>query len=349
MKTVNVPVGKGYCVYIGGGISAELAALLPAVPKKALIVSESKAYGICGERVCASLRDAGCEVYTYLVPGGEAAKSFEYLEKILISAAKAGLARDGLFVSVGGGSVSDITGLAASLYMRGTPFAALPTTLLAAVDASVGGKNALDIPGSKNLVGTVYQPCVVVCDTDAVTSDMQSAFYPGMSEAIKHGVISGGALFESIKNGGFVDDIPSFIAANVELKAKYVAADEKDSGVRRVLNFGHTVGHAVEAASGYTASHSASVAVGMYTETLLAEHIGICPRGTAEEIFALSRRYNAFPPLPPRSEIIKAMSHDKKFTGGRRIFALPERIGSVVLRDIGEDELNGFFASRYNV
>lgn len=336
MKTVNVPVGKGYCVYIGGGISAELAALLPAVPEKALVVSEAKAYGICGERVCASLRGAGCEVYTYLVPGGEAAKSFEYLEKILISAAGAGLARDGLFVSVGGGSVSDITGLAASLYMRGTPFAAVPTTLLAAADASVGGKNALDIPGGKNLVGTVYQPCVVVCDTDAVTSDMQSAFYPGMSEAIKHGVISGGALFESIKSGGFADDIPSFIAANVELKAKYVAADEKDSGVRRVLNFGHTVGHAVEsigAGQPFPLLHGECVSIGMLAMT---------EGEVRRRLLHLLHRYD----LPTafrcgREELRAALVHDKKAgADGITTVRVPE-IGRFTMQKESTDAIIG--------
>ena len=348
MKTVNVPVGKGYNVFIGGGICGDIASLLPvALPQKALVVSESRAYGICGARVCASLREVGCEVHTYFVPGGEAAKSFEYLEKILTAAAEAGLTREGLFLAVGGGSVSDITGLACALYMRGARFAAVPTTLLAAVDASVGGKTALDIHGGKNLVGTVYQPCAVVCDTETLTSDMRSAFYPGMSEAVKHGVISGGALFDSIKDGGFAEDIPAFIAANVALKAKYVAADENDLGIRRVLNFGHTFAHAAEAAGGYTVAHCDSVALGMYCEALLAEHIGICRRGTAEEIAGIAGRYNTFPALPPRKALLEAMSHDKKFSGGRRVFALPERIGSVGLREVGFGELCSFLDKLY--
>ena len=231
--------------------------------------------------------------------------------------------------------------------MRGARFAAVPTTLLAAVDASVGGKTALDIHGGKNLVGTVYQPCAVVCDTETLTSDMRSAFYPGMSEAVKHGVIAGGALFDSIKDGGFAEDIPAFIAANVALKAKYVAADENDLGIRRVLNFGHTFAHAAEAAGGYTVAHCDSVALGMYCEALLAEHIGICRRGTAEEIAGIAGRYNTFPALPPRKALLEAMSHDKKFSGGRRVFALPERIGSVVLREVGFGELCSFLDKLY--
>ncbi len=273
-----------------------------------------------------------------------AATEFETLQGLVETACDT-LSYDGYVVFAH--TVSDITGLACALYMRGARFAVVPTTLLAAVDASVGGKTALDIHGGKNLVGTVYQPCAVVCDTETLTSDMRSAFYPGMSEAVKHGVISGGALFDSIKDGGFAEDIPAFIAANVALKAKYVAADENDLGIRRVLNFGHTFAHAAEAAGGYTVAHCDSVALGMYCEALLAEHIGICRRGTAEEIAGIAGRYNTFPALPPRKALLEAMSHDKKFSGGRRVFALPERIGSVVLREVGFGELCSFLDKLY--
>ncbi|NUS98806.1 MAG: 3-dehydroquinate synthase, partial [Gemmatimonadaceae bacterium] len=256
-----------------------------------------------------------------------------------------GAGRDTTVVALGGGVVGDLAGFVAATYMRGGPVVQLPTTLLAMVDASVGGKTGVDTPAGKNLVGAFHPPAAVVVDVDTLGSLPLRELRAGFAEVVKHGVVADARYFAEVEavaprlvagdgtgDAAFVD----IVARSVEIKASVVAADEREHGQRRILNFGHTLGHAIELVSGYRLLHGEAVAIGMTLEATIAERMGIAERGTSARIAAALEAVGLATTFPHRMEprdVLEATRADKKARGGAVQYALPERIGAMSPQD----------------
>lgn len=347
MKTIHVPTGTPYDVRIGAGL---LSGLGPAVrevcPKalKALLVTDDTVERHWAEPVAESLKAAGLTAAVYVLPGGETSKTADRLLAIINFAAEQGLTRSDVLVALGGGMVGDITGLAAALYMRGVSYIQVPTTLLAAVDSSVGGKTAVDLPAGKNLLGAFWQPGLVLCDTNTLNTLPSRIFTDGCAEVIKCAVLFDEALFDELGRDGLNFDRETVIARCVRFKRNVVAEDERDTGGRRtLLNLGHTLGHAVEACSDFSLSHGQSVAIGMAVVSRASAKAGICSYETAGRICDLLTQYG----LPvtvhfPMDRLMEKMLSDKKRSGDRSSVIVPERIGACGVRSMARDELYDF-------
>ncbi len=328
MKTVKVQASKSYDVIIGASLLPCLGEYLAKVTKakKIAIVSDSNVWPLYGKAVTDAL--AGYETLSFVFPAGEESKNGETYLKLLNFLAENKLTRSDCLVALGGGVVGDLTGFAAATYLRGVDFVQVPTTLLAAVDSSVGGKTAIDLDAGKNLAGAFYQPSLVLCDLDTLNTLPENIFRDGCAEVIKYGVLYDEALFTHLEEKGLGFDREAVIARCVELKRDVVAQDEFDRGERQKLNLGHTVGHGIEACSGYRVSHGSAVAAGMGIVSRAAAKLGICSQGCAEKIEAVIRAFG----LPVNSEFsakelyLCALS-DKKRSGGTVNLILPEKIG----------------------
>lgn len=324
-----------YDVVVGAGVLSSLPSLLPMRPGKALLVSDANVAQLYGDSVAAQMQRAGWQIAKHVIQPGEAQKSLVSLRDVYSTCVAAGLERSSPIIALGGGVVGDLAGFAAATYLRGVPFVQVPTTLLAQVDASVGGKVAVNLPEGKNLVGAFYQPRVVVADVALLTSLPQRELLSGLAEVIKHGVIADPELFTYVDQ--HLDAILArdpaalrvCVSRSCEIKGAVVEADERESGLREVLNFGHTVGHAVEAVSGYgTYAHGEAVAIGMVTAAKLS-----VPGGFAEadvhRLIDLLRRAG----LPVQAaqlsvdELLASMQHDKKVRNGQIRFALAPTLG----------------------
>ena len=294
--------------------------------------------------VASSLREAGHEVSVVTVPPGEESKSLDQAACLSRKLVRAGLDRGSALLALGGGVVGDLTGFVAATLFRGIAFINLPTTLLAQVDSSVGGKTGVNLPEGKNLVGTFHQPRLVVADVLALRTLPAREFRSGLAEVVKHAMIADADLFRTLEEDA--DQIlardPSalevIIGRNCAIKAKVVEADEREGGVRAVLNFGHTVGHAVEAASGYgTVTHGEAVAYGMLVATGLSVRRGLCPPADAQRLEALLRRFELLPAVRPEPELLETyIIRDKKVRDGVLQFVLTLGIGSVTLAPVSD-------------
>ncbi|MCL2107622.1 MAG: 3-dehydroquinate synthase, partial [Oscillospiraceae bacterium] len=288
-----------------------------------------------------SLREAGYATARFVFPHGERSKNMETYTSLLSALAEANLTRSDVLAALGGGVAGDMAGFAAATYLRGIPFAQIPTTLLAMVDSSVGGKTAVDLPTGKNQAGAFYQPDIVICDYGALQTLPLEIFNDGCAEMIKHGVILSAELFELLKEP--VLPLMDVIARNIEIKRDIVAADEKDTGIRQILNFGHTIGHGIEKHSGYGVSHGKAVAAGMVLASRGAWRLGLCGEECHREIAGAVRRFQ----LPGQTDIspeqlIEAAFFDKKRQGERITLILPERIGKCVTKSFSLDDLAAF-------
>ena len=265
MNTVTVSASKTYNILIGPGILSELGPRVRSLGKaqKVCLVSETSVFPLWGETALSSLKDAGFDVCSYVFPAGEESKNGENLLKLLNFLAENGLTRSDILVALGGGVTGDLAGFAASCFLRGIRFVQVPTTLLAAVDSSVGGKTAVDLPAGKNLAGAFWQPSLVICDTDTLDTLPVDIFRDGCAEVIKYGILYDPKLFAHLEEKGLAFDREAVITRCVELKRDVVMEDEFDTGARMKLNLGHTIGHGVEARSNFTLSHGKSVAIGM--------------------------------------------------------------------------------------
>ena len=346
-KCVKVGVAsapKDYEVWIGEGLLSQAGRLVAAAcgGAAALIVTDDAVGRLHGDAAERSLQDAGYKTRRYAFPNGERSKTFETYALILDAMSDVNLTRQDALVALGGGVVGDMAGFAAATYLRGVKLAQMPTTLLAMVDASVGGKTGVDMPTGKNQVGAFYQPSVVICDTAALRTLPREAFDDGCAEMVKHGAILSPELFELMKEP-IEPQIEDLIARNVTIKRDIVAKDEKDFGIRQILNFGHTVGHAVERNSFYRVSHGKAVAIGMAAESRGAWRMGICGEDCHLEIVEAVKRCN----LPSETDIppemlVKAALFDKK-RGSRSItLYLPERVGKCVAKSFDLDGLAEF-------
>ena len=338
-----------YEVVVEPGALGHIATLIApfAESRRIAIVTDEHVDHLYARRIAGQL--AGAQVF--VMPSGESAKTRETWAQITDALLAAGFSRDTLIVAAGGGVVGDLSGFVAATYMRGVPFVQIPTTLLAMIDASVGGKTGVDTPAGKNLVGAFHQPSLVIADPTVLATLPANHFRAGLAEALKHGVIADADYFGRIaasRESTARDErtLTGLIAESVRIKASIVARDERESGLRKVLNFGHTIGHAIESVSNYALLHGEAVAIGMSLEAALAENVGVAKAGTADAIrdaLGAIGLPTMFPALD-RSAVLAATKCDKKARAGRVEFALPQKVGAMAGESSGwaipvEDDL----------
>jgi 3-dehydroquinate synthase len=327
-------LGGSYDVHVAPGISAELATRVAARYPGARIAV------ITDATIRAALTRAGrwpaVEAPVIEVPPGEEAKSRDVWARVTDQLLAAGLGRDSVLVALGGGSIGDLAGFVAATYLRGIPFIQVPTTLLAMVDASVGGKVGVDTPAGKNLVGAFHPPALVLCDPALLTTLPEPTYREGFAEGVKHGLVADAEYFHwivanaellKVRDAG---TLGAFVRRSIEIKAAIVSRDEHETGERAILNAGHTVGHALELLHRYELRHGDAVATGLLLEARIAESMGLAAAGLADQItlgfaqleYALDLAVDL-----RRPELWDAMRTDKKNRGGRIRMALPAAIG----------------------
>lgn len=341
MKTVNVAASVPYAVRVGEGLISRADGFIPEGARIAAVVSDDRVFPLYGKTLTDALARAGLRTPSFVFPNGERSKVGGTYLDILGFLAGEGLTRSDIVVALGGGVVGDVAGFAAATYMRGIRYVQVPTTLLAAVDSSVGGKCAIDLPQGKNLAGAFYQPAAVVCDVTTLSTLPSGVFADGCAEALKYGVIGDEKLFCHLSERGALFDREYVISRCVEMKADIVSRDEFDLGERALLNLGHTFGHAVEAESGYSVTHGKAVAIGMATVARGAVRLGLSEPGTDRTIVSALEKLG----LPTRADpgkidaAIAAMKNDKKRRGDETTVVIPKRIGECVLTKMTREEL----------
>ncbi len=347
MKTITVNASTAYKIMIGADLldnSGELCKQALGRVCKLCIVSDDHVAPLYLETVLRSLGTAGFSTISYVFPHGESSKSTETLVELLEFLAENRLTRGDALIALGGGVVGDLTGFASAVYLRGIPFIQIPTTLLAAVDSSVGGKTGVDLRAGKNLAGAFHQPSLVLCDYTTLDTLTDETFADGCAEVIKYGVINDRVFFNRLKNG-IRNQIEEVIAECVQNKSRMVESDEFDVGTRQLLNLGHTVGHAIEACSRLEISHGSAVAIGMVIVTRAAVAMGLCPQEDLEELIALLQKEHLPTECPFSAEELTAVaSADKKRSGGTITLVIPYGIGDSRLWKIPVEELRDFIA-----
>jgi 3-dehydroquinate synthase len=346
-KTVRVALDeRSYDITIADGAVAQagetIRAALGDKTRRVAIISNPKIHAFYGRAVEKSLKQSGFATLTHLIGDGERAKSLRTAERAWGFLIANRFERSDAIVALGGGVVGDLAGFVAATFLRGVNYAQIPTTLLAQIDSSVGGKTAVNQALGKNLIGAFHQPRAVVIDPGVLRSLPKRELRAGLYEAVKYGVIRDWELFSLILDN--LDSINTLdpellarvIARSCEIKAEVVTADERESGLRRILNFGHTVGHALEAVTAYRQlKHGEAVGYGMKCASTIAEKVGIIPRADAEAIRLGVNELGRLPRIDDlkTQNVIAAMAHDKKVAQGKLPLILPTTIGSVVVRD----------------
>ncbi|MBQ3904145.1 MAG: 3-dehydroquinate synthase [Eubacterium sp.] len=347
MKKLFVNTAQGYDILIEKGILSSCGEYIRncSSAKKICIVSDTNVFPLYGNTVKAELEKQGFEVIDYIFPAGEESKTTATVISIIEFLAENGLTRDDLVVALGGGVCGDMAGFAAAVYLRGIDFVQLPTSLLAQVDSSVGGKTAVDLPQGKNLCGAFHQPRLVLIDTLTLETLPEHYFSDGMAEAIKTGCIKSQALFEKIESKNARDIIEEIVFECVSIKAEVVEADEKEKGERALLNFGHTAGHAIERLHSFkTVSHGEAVGIGMLIACTAGENNGLTSKGTAKRIEDVLKKYNLkTADTNSLSSIVNAMSSDKKRTGNSIKLVMLSDIGEAFIENVSYKRLNAFF------
>lgn len=345
MKELTIAASRPSRMLIGGGLlelAGELAAPL-LEGRRALIAAGETAFALYGERLRRALERAGFQTYCCVYPSGERYKTPETLLRIVGALAENGFSRADALFALGGGVTGDMAGLAAALYQRGIPCVLLPTTLLAAVDAAVGGKTAVNLPSGKNQLGVISQPRLILCDTDCLQSLPPELLREGWAEIVKCAFLREGLLQALLLHGDAEEHLEEIVACCAALKADFVAADEHDEGERRLLNFGHSLGHAIERCSGYAWSHGEAVAAGMAIVTRAACAQGFCPSETVAQLESLLRRFALPTRCPFSAEALAAAAYsDKKRRGERLTLVLPRRFGRCEPHEIAFSELRGW-------
>lgn len=346
MKTVHVSTGKPYDIFIERGLissCAEYAKKLTSA-QKVTVVSDTNVAPLYLDAVVSSLRSEGFEVNAFIFDAGEKSKHLGTIADIYESLADFGMTRKDIIIALGGGVCGDMAGFAAASYLRGIDFIQIPTSLLSQVDSSVGGKTGVDLPQGKNLVGAFHQPVAVLIDPDALSTLPEEFITDGMGEVIKYGCIKDAEFFEFLERNNALDNIESVIETCVKIKRDVVSRDEREKGERMLLNFGHTLGHAIEKLNGFSGmTHGMAVAVGMVMIAKAGEKNGVTEAGTADRIIKLCQKYN----LPTStdtgvSEIAQAARNDKKSAGGGINLVLLAKIGESFTRKIEFEKLESF-------
>ena len=339
-RKIHVAASRSYDIYIGDAILSRLGEFIkPLVGEcRVAVLTDSNVDSLYGSSIMDYLQGAGYDACKYVIPTGEASKCADNLLAFLNFLAGEQLTRSDAIIAFGGGVVGDLGGLSASLYLRGVKYIQVPTTLLAAVDSSVGGKTAIDIPAGKNLVGSFYQPSLVCCDTALMDTLPAEIYRDGCAEVIKYGMILDAALYDTLHTLPF--DREAVVARCVEIKRDVVQQDEFDNGVRGLLNFGHTFGHAIEKLSNFGVSHGEAVAKGMVIAARIAPMCGLCD--VADELSALLVQYGFDITCPyAANEIYDALLSDKKRRGGNISVVLPRAVGDCILYDMPVEDLKG--------
>lgn len=345
--TVDVPLaGAPYSVSIGDGLLADCGSRIRAhfSGSKVAVVSDANVAPIYGDAVLASLRAAGFDPVLIVVAAGESSKRLEVVGEVCDAMIRAGLDRSSLLVALGGGVVGDLAGFVAAIYYRGIPFVQIPTTVVAQVDSSVGGKTGVNAPGGKNLLGAFHHPALVLADPASLRSLPEREFNEGVAEIIKHAAIRDPEMLDRLDPAAR-EGLAPLIARNVAIKAAIVAADEREiTGERALLNFGHTVGHGVEQAAGYgELLHGEAVSIGLHAALRLSVAKAGLPPAEAQRVLAALRAFSLPVHIPPglsTESIMAALERDKKFKAGRVRFVLLESLGvaklssEVTLEDI---------------
>jgi 3-dehydroquinate synthase len=346
MKTITVNTSSEYRVLVGQGLLAQIGTEIRKIsnPSKIAIISDSNVWPLYGEIICNHLSVTGfTNIISYTIPAGEQSKNGETFLSLLEFLAENHLTRSDCIIALGGGVVGDLAGFTAASFLRGIDYIQIPTTLLACVDSSVGGKTAIDLKAGKNLAGAFYQPKLVLCDIDTLNTLPAKIFRDGCAEVIKYGVLYDGELFNHLTKHGIDFDREWVISRCISLKMHVVCNDEFDRGERQKLNLGHTIGHGVEANSNYTISHGEAVAVGMAIVSRAATTYGICEKTTNNRILTILDIFG----LPDKTEfsaeaIYLAALNDKKRFGGTVNLIVPKTIGDCIIHPISVDDLKPF-------
>lgn len=333
---------NSYDIHIGPGIMTEIPSFLIKGEEASsyFIVTDSQVEDLLGIDLQNILEEN--EIHSHLLsfPSGEASKNMDTVTALACEMVNMGADRKSVILALGGGVVGDVAGFLASIYMRGIPFYQIPTTLLAQVDSSVGGKTGVDLPQGKNLLGTFYQPRGVFADTVVLATLPGHEIRNGLSEVVKYGMIRSYELFQILEDKNqeilnLVPEVMSYIVAkSCSIKAEIVSKDEKESGLRRILNFGHTIGHAVEAAAGYSIPHGEAVSIGMIAASRISLKRGLLKE---EDFIRLHNLLNILelPTAIPRQyetgKLIEFLRHDKKASHGKVHFILPKGLGDVII------------------
>ena len=345
MTVIEVNASRSYSVEIGRGLLPQLGEKVAALGKvkKVCIVSESNVWPLYGAGAELSLHSAGLETCSFVFPAGEESKNGATYLELLNFLAESRLTRSDIIVALGGGVVGDLAGFAAATFLRGIRFVQVPTTLLAAVDSSVGGKTAIDLPSGKNLAGAFCQPSLVVCDLDCLDSLPEDIFRDGCAEVIKTAILFDEPLFLELVRDGLAFDRESVIARCVSHKRDIVNADEFDRGERQKLNLGHTIGHGVEALSNFTLSHGTSVAIGTAIVARAAANLGICDYGVSARIQWLLQTFGLPIFTGSSAEALASMAlSDKKRSGATVNLIVPVAVGNCVIRPTPVEEIESF-------
>lgn len=343
MEKVTVNASKKYNILIDRGILDKCGEYIAALKLggKAAVITDDNVNLHYGERVVKSLKNAGISTKKYVFNHGENSKNHATLLNIYEFLAENGYTRSDFIVALGGGVVGDTAGFAAATYMRGIDFIQIPTTVIAQSDSSVGGKTAVDIPAGKNLVGRFHQPRLVICDTDTLNTLTPEFFSDGMAEVIKHGMIKSRELFDILMVKDIKTNMVDIIRRNTTIKGHVIEVDEREKGERMLLNFGHTLGHALEKYYNFQGiTHGCAVSVGMSTFTHIAEKRGMCKSGIAEQLDALLIKCG----LPitdsaPLSELYELSLGDKKH--------LANGMNIVICTDIGQSKVVNMTVDEY--
>ncbi len=325
MNTITVNTSRSYDVLIGAGPLNELGKLLNKTLNRTChiaVISDSNVHPIYGKTVTDQLTAAGYQVVNHVFPAGESSKNPDTYLKILNFLAENKITRSDALLALGGGVTGDMTGFAAATYLRGIDYIQLPTTLLAMVDSSVGGKTAIDLPAGKNLVGAFYQPRLVLCDLNTLDTLPESVFCDGCAEVIKYGVLYDPCLFAHLAEKGLDFDREAVVSRCVELKRNVVTMDEFDTGARQMLNLGHTIGHGIEAQSNFRITHGQAVAIGM----AIVAKAGC--KAIYSQLISVLRTFR----LPVSTDftakqLYRSALSDKKRSGGSVNLIVPEAIG----------------------
>ena len=344
--TVNLPQDS-YKITIAPGNLSKIGSHIKRLNlgKKALIISNPEIFSYYGETAIKSLEAAGFEVYTYLIAAGEPYKTLASIEQIYDVALENHLERSSTFIALGGGVIGDLTGFAAATWLRGVNFVQVPTSLLAMVDAAIGGKTGVNHPQGKNLIGAFYQPKLVLIDPNVLKTLPIREFRAGMAEVIKYGIIWDADLFSKLEQTEQIDSfdnidpllLQTILVRSGQAKADLVSKDEKEAGLRAILNYGHTIGHAVESLTNYEHFvHGEAVAIGMVAAGKIAVEMGMWTEAEAKRQNNLIKKAGLPTKIPTQLDkqaIIAALQSDKKVRAGKVRFILPTQIGLVTITD----------------
>lgn len=335
MTKICINTSKPYDVVIGKGLLENAGELIANTIKgrKAVIVTDDIVNSLYAEKLTASMAKAGFTTDVFVFPNGEESKSHKTLIELYDFLSKKNITRSDFLIALGGGVVGDLTGFAAATYLRGIDYVQIPTTLLAQVDSSVGGKTAVDIEAGKNLVGAFKQPDIVIADTDTLATLTDDIFTDGMGEVVKYGMIWSKSLFELLKTGKAKENLEKIVEECVDIKRQVVETDEFDTGLRMILNFGHTLGHSIEKFYNYKGfSHGKAVSVGMYLMTVIAEKGGLIETPLSEELKACLEANN----MPFTSEVDGASLFNGAVNDKKRF---SDNINLIICREIGKADI----------